>query len=113
MKQTFKEFLAEEKEVVKNTLYYEDMGPKDIMKIHIGENNGRFFIVLKSAHANHHLSKIMFRHRDGSDGAAKRITAAIKKTWDKVKDKGTKQRALALRTTLNDASDIDTWRIEK
>ena len=108
---TFKQFLAEEQEVVKNILSYKD-GSGNLKKLHVGTNaRGNFFVVLKGAHADFHLSTPMFRFKGGSDEAAKTLKDAIRKTWDAVKDKSAKHRALALKTTLNDVSDVN-WKIE-
>ena len=103
---------AEKKEVVKNVLSYKDRDG-NVKKLHVGTNaRGNFFTVLKGAHADFHLSTPMFGFKGGTDEAAKTLKDAIRKTWEKVKDKGANQRALTLRTTLDDVSDVK-WKIEQ
>lgn len=106
---------AEKKEVVKNILKYKDRDG-NVYRLHVGENpklKHPFFIVLKTEHAAHHLSTIMFNRRGGSDENAKFIKAKIKETWDLVREKSQKYRSLALKTTLIDNSSVKNWEIEK
>ena len=113
----FKEFLlqeAEEKQkVVKSVLSYTDRD-KNKHRLIVGTNaRGNFFTILKGEHADFHLSTIMFGSRKGSYEAAKEIKDAIRSTWEKVKDKGPNQRALTLKTMLQDKSSVKNWEIEK
>jgi hypothetical protein len=106
---------AQNKEVVKTVLSYTDRDGNKYM-LHVGDNpklKNPFFIVLKTAHADHHLSTIMFNHKGGSAESAKFIRDKIKETWDLVKDKGPNRRGLALKTTLEDNSSVKNWKIEK
>ena len=110
MKTTFKQFLAEKNTVVKNVLSYEDDNG-NVKKLHVGENNNKFFITLKGKHADFTLNTAMYATGKGSAADAKTFRTAVEKTWAAARDTSAKQRALALKTTLEDVTERK-WKIE-
>ena len=99
-----KELMEADGQIVKNVFAYVDHNRRRKM-LHVGENNGKFFIRLVGDDGNEEdLTKPM--------ALRGKLADTIKKVWSSVREQDPKTRATALKNALDKNTKID-WTIKQ